>query len=170
VVPLLLGFGSIALSNSGRIATAGISFNTRSLSGTLLPLLLLAAVIVHFRAIRMPNRSWGLAGVTLIALIAGYVASWSAWRDFRRDFVATLDAHTGYVPVDETMVGPNRQRWRWTTSLLSILWSRQCVRTILVSSAPGWYPFNPRDSLPLQNLVRYHDYFLPVSPNADRCR
>ncbi len=170
VVPLLLGFGSIALPYLGRIATAGVSFNIRSLSGTLLPLLLLSAVLVHFRPVQLPNRSWALAGVTLIALIAGYVSSWSAWRDFRKDFVTTLDAHTGYVPVDETLVGPSSQRWRWTTSLLSVLWSRQCVRSILVSSAPGWYPFDPRDSLPLQNRVRYHDYFLPVSPNADHCR
>jgi len=170
LLPLLLGFGSIALPNFGRIATAPISFNARSLSGTLLPFLLLAAIVVHFRPIQPANRGWILAGATLVALLAGYVRSWSAWRDFRSDFVTTLDTHSGYVPVDETPVGQNSQRWRWTTSLLSVLWSPQCVRSILVSSSPGWYPFDPRASLPLQGMVRYHEQFVAASPNAGHCR
>jgi hypothetical protein len=170
LLPLVLGFASIGLSAAGRIATAGVSFNARSLTGTLLPLLLVAAAFLHSRPIRLGRRGWILAGVTLVTLIGGYVTSWSAWRGFREDFMTVLDTHTGYVPVTETIVGANSQRWRWTTSLLSILWSPQCVRTILVSSSPGWYPFDPRQSLPLQHTVRYHESFLAASPNATHCR
>ena len=170
VLPLLFGLGSIGLSAAGRIATAGTSFNSRSLTGTLLPLLLLTAVVVQRRQVHLESRSWFLAGATLVALIAGYVVSWSAWRDFRKDFVTVLESRTGYVPVSETIVARNGQRWLWTTPLLSILWAPSCVRTILEGTWPGWRPFDPRDSLPLQNRVRYHEAFFAASPKALHCR
>jgi len=169
MLPLLAGLGAIGLSASGRIATAGISFNSRSLTGTLLPLLLLIAVLVQRRQVRLDDRDWLLAGGTLVALITAYILSWSAWGDFRKDFVTVLDSRSGYVPVSETILSRNSQRWQWTSSILSILWSPSCVRTILVSQVPGWNPFDPRDSLPLQNRVRYQEAFVAASRHASHC-
>jgi hypothetical protein len=170
VPAVLLAAAGVALPALGRTATAGTSFDLRSLPLTLLPVLLLAAIWFHHRKPHLSTTDWMVTGTILLLLSAGYAASWTAWRDMRQEFVTTLAARSGYVPVDDTSLADSPQRWRWTTSLLSILWAPDCVRTILVSQPGlGWEPFDPRTRLPLQTFVAYDLPFAAASPHAKRC-
>jgi hypothetical protein len=179
VPAVLLAAGSITLPLLGRTASAGVSFDLRSLTLTLLPVLLLSAIWFHYKRPRLSARQWILTGIICLLLSAGYGASWVAWRDFRHDFVAALRTHSGYVPLDDTPIANSPQRWPWTTSLLSILWSPDCVRTIILNH-PGWQraagladqnwePFDPRTHLPLQSYVPYSVPLAAAAPHAGRC-
>jgi hypothetical protein len=167
---VLLAAASIVFPSLGLTASAGASFDMRSLTLTLLPVLLLCAIWFHYKRPRFSAGQWILTGIVCSLLSAGYGASWTAWRDFRHDFVAALVTHSGYVPLDDTSIADNPQRWWWTTPLLSILWSRGCVRTIVLSR-PGqsWEPFDPRNELPLQMYVTYAASLAAASPHARHC-
>ncbi len=167
---VLLAATSIALPGLGRTASAGASFDMRSLTLTLLPGILACAIWFHYKRPGLTPMAWMSTGTVFLLLSIGYAMSWTAWRDFRQDFVGALVSHSGYVPVDATSIADNPQRWRWTTSLLSILWAPDCVRTIILSRPdPGWEPFDPRKQLPLQSYMAYDVAFAAASPHARRC-
>jgi hypothetical protein len=167
---LLIAAASIALPISGRVADAGASFTMRTLTLTLLPVLLIGAMAFHFWRPRISPRGWILAGTTFGLLGIGYAASWTEWREFRRSFVSVLETHSGYVALDDTPIAHNRQSWPWTTPLLSVLWSGGCVRTVLLNR-PGveFEPFDPYGQLPLQGYVAYAPPFAAANPNGARC-
>jgi hypothetical protein len=167
---LLVAAGSIPLPLSGRVASAHTSFALRTLTLTLLPVLLIAAMAWHFKRPRLLSREWILAGTIFGLLSIGYAASWTEWRDFRRSFRSVLGTHSGYIAVDDTPIARNRQRWPWTAPLLSVLWSRGCVRAVILNS-PGqpFEPFDPYGQLPLQRYVAYAPPFAAATPNGARC-
>ena len=167
---LLIAAASIALPISDRVADAAASFKMRTLTLTLLPVLLIGAMAFHFWRPRISPRGWILAGTTFGLLAIGYAASWTEWREFRRSFVSVLETHSGYVALDDTPIAHNRQRWPWTTPLLSVLWSGSCVRTVLLNR-PGveFEPFDPYGQLPLQGYVAYAPPFAAANPNGARC-
>jgi hypothetical protein len=167
---LLVAAASIALPRSGQVADAVTSFDMRTLTFTLLPVLLIAAVAWHVKRPRLSPREWILAGATFGLLSIGYAASWTEWVEYRRSFRSVLEARRGYVAIDDTPIAHNRQRWAWTAPLLSVLWSRGCVRTVVLNQ-PGlaFEPFDPYRELPLQRYVAYAPPFAAASPNAAQC-
>jgi hypothetical protein len=167
---VLIAAASIALPISGRVAGAAASFNMRTLTLTLLPVLLIGAMAFHFMRPRISPREWILAGATFGLLSIGYATSWTEWREFRRSFVSVLQAHSGYVALDDTSIAHNRQRWPWTTPLLSVLWSGNCVRTVVLNQASlDFEPFDPYVHLPLQSYVAFAPPFRAANPNGARC-
>lgn len=170
VPAFLLAAASITLPAFGLVASAYVSFNMRQLTLTLLPLLLLGAVWFHLRRPNLSARQWVLAGIVFSFLSVGYAASWTEWRDFRRSFMASLEKNVGYVPLELTSIAHHRQRWRWTMPLLSVLWSRDCVRTVILNKPSSeWEPFDPRKQLPLSAYVSYSPPFAYASAHASRC-
>jgi hypothetical protein len=167
---LVVAAASIALPRSGQVADAVTSFDMRTLTFSLLPVLLIAAIAWQVKRPGLSPREWILAGTTFGLLSVGYAASWTEWREFRRSFRSVLEAHRGYVALDDTPIAHHRQRWAWTAPLLSVLWSGGCVRTVVLNQ-PGlvFEPFDPYGELPLQRYVAYAPPFAAANPAGARC-
>jgi len=108
--------------------------------------------------------------VILSLLAVGHAASWAASRDFREGFAAALHACTGYVAVADTSLDKYGRRWPWTTPLLSVLWSGDYVRSVILNRPDlRWGPFDPHEYLPLQACIAYDAAFAAVAPKAAPC-
>lgn len=167
---ILIAALSITLPMWGRVTTAGDSFNMRSLTVTVLPILLVTAIAFHIHRPGISARQWMLAGVTFGLLTAGYAASWSEWRQYRRTFMALLDVPSGYVELEDTPLTRYRQGWPWTNPLMSILWSRDCVMTVVLNRPKvEFQPFDVYAHMPLQRHVAFAPVFAAASPDAARC-
>jgi hypothetical protein len=166
----LLAAVSILLPVFGRTAGAGVSFAMRSLTFTLLPLLICLAILWRYRNPPFPRWAWLAAGLVMSLLIVGYGTSWSAWSAFRRSFIAELQTHSGYVLIDDTSIAANPQRWSWTPAVLSVLWSGDCVKTIFWNQANPEWPVGLHTRLPLQAYVTYDLPFAAAAAGAVNCR
>lgn len=145
----------IALGLWGLTAAANTSFNLRTLTFTLLTPLMLLAVLWHMRRPVLPAAVLGTGAAVMLLLVAGYAVSWQGWVDYRRAFRAELARDGGYVNIEETPLAMNAQRWRWTPSVLSVLWSGGCVRTMLWTPGNVDWPVHLRQQFPLQAYVQY---------------
>jgi hypothetical protein len=166
---IVMAGASIALPLFGRTASAGVSFAMRSLTFTLLPLLMCAAIWCHYRKPAFSRLSWVSACMVLSLLTVGYGTSWSAWSHFRHSFMVELQSHSGFVPIEDTLIAQNPQRWNWTPAVLSLLWSGDCVRTIIWNSSNAAWPISPQTRLPMQAYVFYDPRFATAG-GATQCR
>lgn len=145
--------------------TAIQSFATRTLTATLLPILLVLTVAVHRRSPAFTGFPRTLVVAILLTAVVGKVVQSAHWVRYRDEMRSVLATKTGYVAVEETRLLRNPCRWAWTSPQLSIVWSAPEVRSIVENQsvdAEAWQPFDPRQTLPLRRYVSYHEVFAGV--------
>jgi hypothetical protein len=147
--------------------TAHESFGARTLSITLLPSLLLLAVVAHSRAPSLVGwRKLLLAGMVVVTVVWNVRQS-SDWARYREEMLRVLRTERGFVPMAATALDKDPRRWGWTNPELSVVWSYPVVRAI-VENGPKqfWVPYDPRQVLILKRYVRYDTVFADIDPTA----
>jgi hypothetical protein len=151
--------------SSGHALTAHQSFAARTLTVTVLPLLLLLTALVHRRRSQLvgPRRAV-LAAIVLMVTQANLLHS-GHWARYRDEMLRLLRNERGYVRIEESRIFRHPSRWGWTSPSLSVVWSFPVVRAI-VENAEGeaWEPFDPRKTLILKRYVRYDPVFAHIDP------
>lgn len=122
--------------------TASVGFGARTLSFTILPLLIgLAWLMQRMHSADHPPLRGLVMG--LMVLVCFQVYSTTAWMDYRDEFKTTLSSNHGYVPVASTPMHEHPQRWYWTNPILSYLWSENEVSTIVLNEPHNYEPYHP---------------------------
>lgn len=141
VLPLSIGI--LSLFTGGIMS--GISFSTRALTLTVLPILMVCAGVVSLS--RFSFRKGCLLSV--LALVCGlsilHLRHLERWVDFRAEFKEILKTERGIVkPVDHD----NINHWGWTNGILSYVWSEGEVEAIIVNTREeGYEPFLAREEV-----------------------
>lgn len=158
-VPFVLG------TDHGLSALA--SFSTRTLSVTLLPVLLLLAVVAHARGPSLGGPAQALLVAMVLAIVSWNIRHSADWSRYRDDMTKVLGNERGFVPLERTDLDHNPCRWGWTSPGLSVVWSWPVVRAIVVNRVnEPWEPFDPRRTLILKRYVLYDPVFAGVDPTA----
>jgi hypothetical protein len=164
-----LGYLWYVFSNE-RGLSAGVSFSSRTLTLTVLPLLLTLAALTSPRAVQFRARHALVAVAFVFAGALGVLVSSNDWDRFRGQFHQILESRTGYVPIQETPLRASSDSWPWNNSLLSVVWSYPCVRAIVLNATPvGWQPFDPKTTLILKRYVRYARPLSDIDPTVGPC-
>jgi hypothetical protein len=151
--------------------SAYVSFSSRTLSLTLLPLLLTITIASWYYGIDVNNRyNLGIFAAFILIMVIGNVRFSSDWSTFRQDAIDLLKDKQGFIPIEHTHLRDNPYRWSWNNSQLSLVWSRECARAILLNpQGISWEPFNPRQTLVLKKYVEYHQLFQSIDNDARIC-
>ena len=145
-----LGFAVISLVAGG--IPGGVSFSTRTLTLSALPLLM---VLAGMYAVS-PMRASGLlvkstSGIILLLALL-HVRHLQTWITFRSDFKTVLKEERGFVKPEP--YGEDLKHWGWTNPLLSYLWADGVVMTVIENpQTTSWQPFDPHAEVVLE---RYH--------------
>jgi hypothetical protein len=94
------------------------------------------------------------AGVNLfvaafLIMIAFNLYDLRHWASVKAEFVKPQKVEKTFLPIGETPLGdPNldlrHHRWSWNNPLLSLVWAKGCVRTIVLNGSDGPQgPFDP---------------------------
>jgi len=134
--------------------TAGTSFGCRTLSITLLPLLLVVAAWLIERGIAFSAGQFRSFALFVVLAGAMSVHGGRQWAEFRSLATETLHTRSGFVPIEETALAGHPCVWNWNNPTLSYLWSGGEVRAIILNpSGNGWEPFDPRTTAILANYI-----------------
>jgi hypothetical protein len=150
--------------------TAYISFSSRTLSGIVLPaLIVLAMIVVTYK--RVLNRiGMGSFLIAFITIIGFNLADLRYWVGVKSEFLVAMNTDARYVSIDETPLKDSHYRWSWNNSLLSLVWSSPCVRTIILNSPDDPQgPVDPREQLVLKEYLKYDSFFRKVDPTIKGC-
>jgi hypothetical protein len=151
--------------------TAWESFISRTMTLSLLPLLLVCAALFQVFNVK-PNRvSNRILVVFVLTMTLGNVHFSKGWNDFRSQVIDIVTTKNQYVSIEETGIKDSPDRWHWNNSELGIILSYPCVKSILLN-APGlkWEPFNPRKELILKDYVGYDAFFSQTDKNITGCQ
>jgi len=172
---LRLSIGFLALI--GLLALTGatdpscfLSLSSRTLTATLLPLLLWAATIVSSERITLNGQ--GLATISCFILLASGITihNSGAWGEYREQVKATLQQGTGFIPLEDTPFRYSDIDEDWNYPLLSVVWSSPCVRTIIEKGKDAVFnPFDIRRQLFLADYVQFNvpDRHTPIVTGCD---
>jgi len=141
--------------------SASVSFASRTLSITLLPILLVGAILVWYFKSEL-DRTGILTFVAFImVMVVGNLYNTNNWKDFRHEVKQLVKTHEGYIPIEETKLKDNPYRWSWNNTELGLVWSAPRVKAIILNQQHvHWEPFNPRRKLILKNYLQYDDFFI----------
>lgn len=150
--------------------TARESFDSRTLSLTLLPLLLICTVVSCYYNIKSNKTSTRILVLFVLLMAIGNFRFAGNWKDFRQQVIDIVSTNKGYIPIEETIVRYTYESWVWNNSSLGVVWSYPCVRSILLNMPNiGWEPFDPHKELILKNYVSYDVFFSGVDDNITTC-
>ena len=168
VSPLVVyAFVNLVLNQS---VTADVSFSSRTLSVTLLPILLAGAILVWYSKRELDRTGMLVFVVFISVMVAGNLYNAKNWNNFRHEMIHLVKTHQGYIPIEETELKDNPYRWSWNNPELGLVWSAPCVKAILLNQHDvHWEPFNPRETLVLKNYLQYDDFFRSVDKNVTKC-
>jgi len=146
------------------------SFQARSLSLFLLPILLVLALMVS-RVESMVPRMLPMVLCAYLFFAASYeIASLPRWSAYLNNFRQELASNEGLVPLASTDIGRGWGQWYWTNPTISVLLQFPCVRTIVQNDpSVDWQPFDPSQRLVLQDYVAYGPALHPIDPKARLC-
>lgn len=156
---------------AGYSVTADVSFASRTLSITFLPVLLVGAILVWYFKSELDRTSISVFVVFVLTMVIGNVHNAKNWDDFRHQVIQVVETHQGYIPIEETRLKDNPYRWPWNNTELGLVWSASCVKAVLLNQ-PGlpWEPFNPHETLVLKNYLRYDEFFRSVDKGIATCQ
>ena len=139
-------------------AGSSVSFASRTLVATLLPVMMLGAIAAWRTGVcRMIGRD-ALVVVFVAVLAAGSVRNCYVWRGFAHEVKGIVASRSGYVRIEDTPLPGHPCGWTWNNGLLGLVWSdREVHALILDSRGTHWLPFDLRFERP---LARYRDYCL----------
>jgi hypothetical protein len=146
------------------------SFSGRTLSLTLLPFLLVGAVLMSYFKIK-PDWTARLVFILFILVMAaGSLQSLKNWNSFRTQATEIVGTHRGYVQIEETALKDSPYGWTWNNAQLGLVWSAPCVKAILLNQRDvKWEPFDPREKLVLKRYLQYDDAFRGMDKNIRSC-
>ena len=155
VAPLAIGVVSIFAPG----IMGGISFSTRTLTLTALPLLLFATVLFSLSKFKLTKR-WA---VSISALVIGisllHVRHLQTWVEFKSEFTGILKEENGFVdPADHGDI----DHWGWTNPLLSYVWSEGEIKAVILNRnfKDGYEPFDPFTEMVMEKYLTKKPDFL----------
>ena len=170
IIPII--FFLIYTYHTDYAITAGQSFGNRSLTVTLLPLLLLIATILHWKMKEAIKSIYIIFMSFILMMLFSNILNTLKWNQFRKEVLNILQTENGYILNKDTSLVKSEYKWSWTMSQLSVVWSRGCVKTIILNdSSISWEPFNPLKESILASYTCYNDkLFKLFSSNTSLCK
>jgi hypothetical protein len=149
---------------------SGISFSSRTLTLTSLPIMLAAAAISRDQGTRASlSRSLPIAAFVVVGALGAALHS-KDWADYRTQFKSILEGRSGFIPIEETPLKTSFYGWPWNNPLLSVVWSYPCVRSIVLNAPTvTWQQFDPTNTLILKNYLRYARPLSAIDPTSTKC-
>ncbi len=168
MLPLLFYLGTLFISAQG--VPARISFASRSVSTFILPLFMLTALFLHYRGFRFDRIPLLIISLFIALMVAGNIRYSVDWLQYKEEYVAVLNSHSGFVPVEKTCLMKNPCQWGWTNPFLSLAWSDGCVHSIVMNqpSKNGFFK-TPFRHLKWTNYLCYSKVFLAVDSTVRIC-
>ena len=167
-VPVAISSAVFLFASHG--LTAAESFSCRTLTGTLLPFLLICSIAFRYYNVQQSKISAWILIVFVLVSVVGNIRFSHDWRTFRQQVVEIVTRGKGYIPVEETVIKDSPYKWGWNNTQLGLVWSYPCVRAILLNSPHiRWEPFDPRETLVLKSYLRYDNFFKHVDSNITTC-
>ena len=169
LVPVFYAVYYILTSAHG--ISAGVSFMSRSVSLTVLPLMLLVSAIFYYRNTKLTKSAPVILILFVVVMVTVNIRFSSDWKAFKRDFTSVLCHNSGFVPLEKTELLNNSCQWSWPNPELSLAWSGGCVRTIVLNDTVyRKFPIDPRRQLLLKEYLKYSAVFLHIDSTATVCR
>lgn len=154
----------------GGLPPAPDPYAARTLTITVLPLLLLSWPLSLRKLDRWPAAAWWTTLIAVCLFGSGSLARSSAWSRHRAEFQRVLRSETGLVPLESQPALVPGQLYSWNAPLLSLVWSWPCVRSIVLNPAGlSWEPFDPRLELRLTRYLEFDDAFRRIDASVARC-
>ena len=141
IVPLSIAIFSLFLTG----IPGGMSFGTRTLALTELPLLMLAAAALSLGKVPITKSLITTTALVITSVSILHVRHLQDWITFRAKFQNVLSQNEGYIEPEP--YGEDLKHWGWTNPLLSYLWVEGGgeVKTIILNPATTTYnPFDPQ--------------------------
>ena len=97
------------------------------------------------------------------------------WNEVKNEFVELSSSGQMFINIGETALADpglelRHHRWSWNNSLLSLVWSGGCVRTVILNSEKGPQgPFDPRQELVLKRYLEYDKRFRTIDAGVQIC-
>jgi hypothetical protein len=169
LVPIICYITFLIFANEG--VTASHSFATRTLSMSILPFMIVFALIFSYYKLKLTKRATTIFAFFVLVMVIGNIYYSKGWIDLHRKFVQTSENNTGFVPIEKTELNNNPCGWVWNNSQLGIVWSASCVKSIILNRPDlKWEPFHPREVLILKDFVKYDPFFLSVDKSITLCK
>lgn len=150
--------------------SSGESFEYRTLTLTLLPVLMLGAVAIHCRRRTLDNRIALVVGAFIAVMITGNLYGTWQWSQFKSQMTEILIARDGLVPIESTDLNGSLLGWPWNNAQLSVVWSQGCVRSILLNAdGAAWQPAGPPQTFRLKEYLCYTAEFQQYDPTLCLC-
>ena len=149
------------------------SFSSRTLSGLLLPGMLIVAIVVY--RTRWVNSLIGIYvfGFSALIMIGFNLKDLSNWVNVKNQMQTILLAENGreFISIEDTVLKDNHYRFSWNNPTLSLIWSYPCVRRIITNgdAFSDWEPFNPKKTIPLKEFLMYERGLSKIDPRAKLC-
>ena len=106
-------------------------------------------------------------------VMTGYnLSDMKNWSGVKGEFKRLVAQEEGYVRLENTSLwkDPYKDyRWDWNNTLLGLVWSYPCVKTIILNPEDAYVPVNLRVELPLQRYLQYTDSLRMVDNKAKAC-
>ncbi len=155
----------ILVHSLGDGALACVSFINRSLTITLLPALLITAVLVKFCKIQLDRFCVLSLSLFILIMVAESLCTTYEWKVFRDQLTQIVKTGNGYIQIEDTSIKGNPCRWSWNNTELGLVWSAPNIKSIILNesrlnSNNHWQPFDPRETLILKRYLKYDDSLL----------
>ena len=171
IVPI--GMYAIGRVTTDYALTAYWSFSSRTLTGIILPLLLVCTIWAYHQSTQVSRLGVQMFCVATTVFIFSNLFDQGNWLSVKVDMKKiTEEAPEGtYIDVGETRLKDNHFRYTWNNSLLSVVWSFPCVRAVILNSPTetGWQPFDPKKTAILKNYIKYSKKFTNLVGEIKRC-
>lgn len=132
---------------------ASISFASRTLTFTVLPVLMTITAgiaLLQKRGYLQERRL--LEAVVLLSIM--HMVQTASWVDYKNQFTQILESNTGFVHVEDTPLDAHPQKWYWTNPMLSYLWSKGDVHTIVLNAPGNYEPYKAMEEPILKEYKR----------------
>lgn len=155
IVPLVIG--ALSLLSPGIMG--GISFSTRTLTLTALPLLMAVTFLFSLSNFKL-TRKWALSvSAVVVGVSLLHVRHLQSWMAFRSEFQGILKEERGFVdPADHDDI----DHWGWTNPLLSYVWAKGEVKSVILNRnfEDGYEPFDPFTEMVMEKYLDQKPDFL----------
>lgn len=146
----------------GNGALSCLSFINRSLTITLLPVLLIVAVLVRFFKIELDRFCILSFTLLILFMVAESMLTTYEWKNFRMQLTQIVKNGDGYIPIEETNLNNNPCRWSWNNTELGLVWAAPDIKAVLLNNRPfknnhSWQPLDPYKPLILKKYLKYTD-------------
>lgn len=155
IVPLVIGALSLLFPG----IKGGISFSTRTLTLTALPLLMAVTSLFSLSKFKL-TRKWALSvSAVVVGVSLLHVRHLQSWMAFRSEFQGILKEERGFVdPADHDDI----DHWGWTNPLLSYVWAKGEVKSVILNRnfEDGYEPFDPFTEMVMEKYLDQKPDFL----------